>query len=131
MILVIRTDKPESELYIYDNEHRLTDKLIWTADRKLADELLINIEILLKNNKLILNNVSGIIIFTGEGSFTGLRIGTTAANTLAYSLDIPIVESTGEEWIKTGLQKLSTAQPGNYVLPKYSSEPNITKPKNP
>lgn len=131
MILVIRTDKPESELYLYNTKGEFVDKFIWTADRKLADELLRNIEALLKKNKLAVDDISGIVVFTGEGSFTGLRIGTTVANTLAYSLGIPITESTHEEWIKTGLKKLSNSIPGDYVLPKYSSEPNITKPNNP
>lgn len=130
MILAIRTDKSESELYIYDSRDRLTDQHIWRSDRKLAEELLPRIESLLTRNNIQHKDIAGVIIFTGEGSFTGLRIGTTVANTFAYSLRIPIVESTGKDWVKKGMQKLSTAKLGNYVLPKYSSEPNITKPKN-
>ncbi len=130
MILAIRTDKPIAELYLFDNTDSLVDRQVWTAERKLADELLVEIEQLLIKNKLKFNSLTGIIIFTGEGSFTGLRIGTTVANTLAYSLSIPIVESSGDEWLQTGFEKLNTAKPGSYVLPKYSSEPNITKPKS-
>ncbi len=129
MILAIRSDKPEAELYLYLKNNQV-DTFRWKAHRKLADELLLKIEVLLKNNKIKLDELTGIVVFTGDGSFTGLRIGTTIANSLAYSLNIPIIESSGEDWITTGLVSLKTAEPGKYVVPKYSKEPNITKPKN-
>ena len=128
MILALRTDKPQAEMYLFDGNKKV-DQSIWQADRKLADELLPHIQELLGSNKASLKDLSGIVIFTGEGSFTGLRIGTTVANTLAYSLSIPLTEAIGEDWLKFGLQKVSSAKPGDYVLPKYSSPPNITKPR--
>lgn len=130
MILAIRTDKPQSELYLYDKDNDQIDKNIWQADRRLADELLPQIQELIGKNNLKLEDIKGLIVFTGEGSFTGLRIGTTVANTLAYSLSTPITDASGADWLKVGLEKLKTAKPGVYVLPKYSSEANITKPKN-
>ena len=131
MILAIKTDNPRAELYLFDDEKKV-DELSWQADRKLANELLPKIQELLSKNKLELNKLLGIMVFTGTGSFTGLRIGTTVANSLAYSFNIPIVESSGDNWIKSGFEKIKTAKPGKYVVPKYSSEPNITysKPKN-
>ena len=131
MILAIKTDTPIAELYLFDDAAKKIDELVWQADRKLADELLPKIEELLSKNTLQLKDLTGIVIFTGSGSFTGLRIGTTTANTLAYSLAIPIVEAKGKDWAESGCQKISTTQPGKYVVPKYSSEPNITvtKPK--
>lgn len=130
MILAIRTDKPFAELYLFNDKKEQIDSHIWEANRKLADELLPTIQKLMSSNDVSIEDIKGIIIFTGEGSFTGLRIGTTVANTLAYSLASPIVESSGEDWIATGLVELEAAKPGSYVLPKYSSEPNITKPKS-
>lgn len=128
MILAIRTDKPEAELYLYD-QATMAGSLTWLAERKLADELLVKIEELLANNKTSLVKLTGLIIFTGQGSFTGLRIGTTIANTLAYSLNIPIVEAEGTEWLKKGLSKLPSAKTGVYIIPSYNAEPNITTPK--
>jgi hypothetical protein len=130
MILAIKTDNPKAELYLYKNDKKI-DEYMWQADRKLADELLVKIQELLNSNKSELKNLRGIVVFTGTGSFTGLRIGTTVANALSYAQNIPIVESTGERWIETGLKSIKSAKPGKYVVPKYSSEPNITysKPK--
>ncbi len=129
MILAIRTDKATAELSIYDSQEKEIDRDVWQADRKLADELLPHIQNLLYKNNFDLPDLSGIIIFTGDGSFTGLRIGTTVANTLAYSLSIPIVEARGSDWLKAGFKNLLNSKPGNYVVPKYSKKPNITKPK--
>lgn len=128
MILAVKTDNPKAELYLYDAKNKVGE-VIWQADRRLADELLPEIERLLTSNKHTINDLTGIIIFTGVGSFTGLRIGTTIANALAYSQNIPIVEAQGEGWIKLGLLELTTAKIGSYVVPKYSSEPNITSAK--
>ena len=86
-------------------------------------------EILAKNQSS-LSSLEGIIIFTGSGSFTGLRIGTTVANSLSYGLNIPIVSSQGSNWLENGMENLKNAKNGEYVIPTYSSEPNITHPKN-
>ena len=129
MILAIRTDKPTAELYLYKGGSQI-DSFSWEAHRSLADTLLTKIKELLDNNKIALNELQGIIVFTGEGSFTGLRIGTSTANGLAYGLDIPVVAGLGKEWIKQGLENLKTANKGEYVIPNYSAEPNITKPKS-
>ncbi len=128
MILAIRTDSSVAELYLFNNIQQI-DSSNWLAERKLADELLVKIEELLSKNKLSFSTLSGIVIFTGSGSFTGLRIGTATANALAYAESIPIVESEGKDWIKQGIKKLSSVKAGNYVVPRYDAEPNITSAK--
>ncbi len=128
MILLIKTDSPVAELYLYSAQ-KMIDSLTWQADRNLAIELLPAIQKFLSDSKVKESELTGIAIFTGAGSFTGLRIGTTVANTLAYSLNIPVIESEGEGWIQQGIKKIESAQTGQYVVPKYSSPPNITTPK--
>jgi tRNA threonylcarbamoyladenosine biosynthesis protein TsaB len=73
--------------------------------------------------------VTGIIIFRGPGSFTGLRIGISTANALAYANNIPIVGATGENWRESGLKKLRKKQNDAIVLPEYGAEPHATIPK--
>ncbi len=129
MILALRSDKPEAELYLFDESLKQLDEFTWRAHRELADTLLMQIQNLLKENNSELSDITGIVVFTGEGSFTGLRIGSTVANSLAYSYDIPVVSAEGSDWLKLGLKSLIKAKPGNYVVPKYHSEPNITTSK--
>lgn len=128
MILAIRSDKPEAELYLLDN-NKVVKELKWPAHRELADTLLGNITKLAESAGIKLRSIDGIIIHTGEGSFTGLRIGTTVANALAYGLTIPIVAAESDSWIERGLKDLAQREVGEYVIPKYSSEPNITESK--
>ena len=128
MILAIRSDKPEAELYLLDN-NKVVKELKWPAHRELADTLLGNITKLAESAGIKLKSIDGIIIHTGEGSFTGLRIGTTVANALAYGLTIPIVAAESDSWIERGLKDLAQREVGEYVIPKYSSEPNITESK--
>lgn len=48
------------------------------------------IDNILKENNLNVKDIKDIVAVNGPGSFTGLRIGLSAAKTLAYSLNIPI-----------------------------------------
>ena len=128
MILAIRTDKPEAELYLINNG-KVESEIKWEAHRELADTLLLKINELLKSKNITQADIKGIIMHTGEGSFTGLRIGTTVANAMAYSLSVPIVAAKNDEWIKSGLDLIKSVKVGDLVVPEYNAEPNITKPK--
>jgi len=44
----------------------------------------------LKKNKFDFNDISAIEVNPGPGSFTGLRIGVTIANTLGWVLKVPV-----------------------------------------
>lgn len=71
--------------------NKLIDCLEDTNDRKHANILTIFIEQILKNNNISLAQVSGIVISEGPGSYTGLRIGSSTAKGLCYSLNIPLI----------------------------------------
>ena len=129
MILALRSDKPEAELYLFDDGKKIAE-IKWEAHRELADTILGKIKEILVNNNIADKDITGIIMHTGEGSFTGLRIGTTVANAMSYSLGVPIVEAEGENWINEGLGKITSSKPGNLVVPKYNAEPNISQPKD-
>jgi len=129
MILALRTDKPEAELYLYNDENTLVDLYIWLAHRELSDTLLEKIEMLLKRNDQSLKTLTGICVYQGPGSFTGLRIGITVTNTLAYSLDVSIVAAEGEEWLKECLRTIARQKGPQVIMPEYGNEAHITKPR--
>jgi tRNA threonylcarbamoyladenosine biosynthesis protein TsaB len=67
-------------------------------------------------------------VFQGPGSFTGLRIGITVANAIAYAQSVPIVGTRGEHWMADGIKRLQSGQNDTRVMPYYGADPNITKP---
>jgi tRNA threonylcarbamoyladenosine biosynthesis protein TsaB len=129
MILALKTDTATAELQILTIDGKLIATKIWEAGRQLSQQLMPEIELLLDSQKLKLTDVSGIVVYRGPGSFTGLRIGITVANTLAYSLNIPITGGAGEAWLKDGLDALESALAAGIVTPEYGGEANVTKPR--
>ncbi len=128
LILSIRTDKPDAEVGIFDGLKQL-DYEVWHADRNLSVTILGKIEKLLEDNKFKFDDLEGIVGFKGPGSFTGLRIGLTVANTLAYGLRIPVIVDDAQDWIQDGIKRLKKGENDKVALPEYGREARITKPK--
>jgi tRNA threonylcarbamoyladenosine biosynthesis protein TsaB len=128
IILTIRTDKPVAELGLFEDKNKLA-YCSWQAHRQLAETIHLQIKELLESQGRALEDVGGIIAFRGPGSFTGLRIGLSVANALAYSLNIPIVAMGGNDWSEQGNQALSQGQDQRMVVPEYGSPPHITAPR--
>jgi tRNA threonylcarbamoyladenosine biosynthesis protein TsaB len=75
------------------------------------------------------SSLQGLVVFTGPGSFTGLRIGISTMNAMAYAQNIPIVGVGGENWLLDGIKRLKNHENDKIVTPNYGREPNITKSK--
>lgn len=56
-----------------------------------AERLHVFIEKLLQENKVTKSQINAIAISKGPGSYTGLRIGVSAAKGLCYALNIPLI----------------------------------------
>ena len=129
LIITIRTDKPEAELGLYEDDTQLHYET-WLAHRQLAETIHIKISELLESQQRQLANIQGVVVFKGPGSFTGLRIGVTVANTLGYSLKVPVVATEDPSWLEKGLQALQRGQDDRIATPEYGAEPHITAPKH-
>lgn len=128
MILTIKTSTPVCELSLFDGDKVIAQK-DWEADRQLSKDLLSELEKFLKSNKSDFKKLTGLVVFSGPGSFTGLRIGAAVFNALAYSLSIPVVGVSGQDWQEDGLAKLKASKNDKIVQPKYGHPANVTKPK--
>jgi len=56
-----------------------------------SQELLPAVDRLLRRVGLRLRDLSAVIVGTGPGAFTGLRVGLATAKTLAHELDVPVI----------------------------------------
>jgi len=128
IILTLRTDKPESEIRLFNNQTK-TSEITWQAHRQLAETLHVKLKDLLDKQGLDFENIQAIVAYQGPGSFTGLRIGISVANALAYSLEIPIVGTSNEDWEEVGIERLLKAENDHQVIPEYGSEAHITPQK--
>lgn len=130
MILALRTDKPEAELHLLQSDGKAIDSIVWTAHRQLSNTLLGKITELLASNNLQQSDLTGLVSYEGPGSFTGLRIGITVANTLAYSLGTTHVGCSGDNWMHEGVELISRDKEStSIVTPHYGAEANITQPR--
>ena len=128
LIITIRTDKPEAEVGLYEDHSRLAYK-IWHAHRELSVTLHQKILDVLSSQSKGLSDIKAIAAFAGPGSFTGLRIGLTVADTLAYAERIPVVATTGEDWIEQAITRLLAGENETIALPQYGAPANITVQK--
>ena len=90
-ILNIETATKNCSVALSQNGIVIACKEIAEAGYSHAEKLHVFIDEILKENNLTFNDLSAIAISQGPGSYTGLRIGVSAAKGLCYSLDIPLI----------------------------------------
>ncbi len=120
-LLINLSEKDIAHLALFD-EKKYSEKKYHGQNR----ELLECIDDILQKQKL-----NGIMCVVGAGGFTSTRIAAVVANTLAYTLQIPVLAINNEQSnsIQKLIPKLLKQPVGQYISPTYSGEPNIGKKK--
>jgi tRNA threonylcarbamoyladenosine biosynthesis protein TsaB len=129
LILTFKTSDPMAEISLFTGEGQQLGYERWEAHRQLADSIHEKIRQLLAKHQTKLSDIGGIVCFKGPGSFTGLRIGLSVANSISYSLKIPIVGAKGKNWQSQGLKSLLEKPTYLPVRPFYGAPVHITSPK--
>lgn len=124
MILLLNTSEPSCELVLVDEGGRHVKN--WQADRQLAKGLLAWLRHSITVHGSEWSDIRGIGVYRGPGSFTGLRIGLTVMNTLAESLDVPIVGVTGSDWRDDAVTRLEQAENDRIIMPFYDRDATVT-----
>ena len=127
MIILLETSTPVCRLTLFEGDERHDYE--WKAGRTLAKGLLEFLQTKLRENGRQWSDVTGLGVFEGPGSFTGLRIGLTVMNTLADGLGVPIVGARGEDWIESAVTSLQNGENQRIILPFYGQGANITQPR--
>lgn len=128
IILTIRTDKPEAEIGLYEDNQRLAYEK-WQAHRTLAETIHQKIQEMLNKSSKSWQDIEGLACFEGPGSFTGLRIGLSVANALAYGQGIPVVARGGDDWLERCIKDILAGKDDKIAKPHYGAPVKTTKPR--
>lgn len=90
-ILCIETASTNCSVAIAKNGNLLSLKEDYNNGFSHAERLHIFIRDILAENNMQLSNLDAIAVSKGPGSYTGLRIGVSAAKGLCFSLGIPLI----------------------------------------
>lgn len=102
----------------------LLDTKIIHEEFSLENQNLVSVlDVIFQKNKLTIKDLTGIAVVVGKGRFTATRVATTFANTLSFSLSIPVLAVNG--WYEGLFEDLKKCQSGIYVSAQYSAPANI------
>ncbi|HMS92893.1 MAG TPA: tRNA (adenosine(37)-N6)-threonylcarbamoyltransferase complex dimerization subunit type 1 TsaB [Candidatus Saccharibacteria bacterium] len=125
--LLIDTSTPECHMTLASDDKQINRT--WDAGRMLAKNIFVYIDEIFLDAGITYDDLDGLGVFRGPGSFTGLRIGLTVANTIASAREIPIVGEVGDEWRQRSIDRLIRGNDDTIVLPEYGGDARITQPR--
>jgi tRNA threonylcarbamoyl adenosine modification protein YeaZ len=101
----------------------------WTAGHRHGETLLPSIGRILGEQNIRRSRLAGVIVGTGPGAFTGLRVGLATAKGIAHGLGIPLVGvSTAEALIAASAVEravlLLPAGPSDRLIVRSGSPPS-------
>lgn len=133
MFLYQDTSNDEAKIKLFNKNGSVVDQIIWRSQKNQSEELLKKIDDLLLKNSLSKSELSAIIVNQGPGSYTGLRVGLSTANAIAFSFDIPVKGVKNDNNI-TKISKImfnfKEKSHKSLVLPIYKYPAKITKSKS-
>lgn len=132
-VLYIDTTNAKIKIALFDDDFKILVKDEWESKQNETEILLKRIEKILKIAKVNIVEVQSILVASGPGPYTTLRIGVATANALAFALNVPVYELKENEDPRKIIRAdlLSESSSFNKPLkPKYIRPPHITKKGN-
>jgi tRNA A37 threonylcarbamoyladenosine modification protein TsaB len=129
MILIFKINKDSIDLKLIKPLLVVT-KNICVDKNKLLNKLMEWLE----TEKVKTNQLETVAVMYSPTSFSLLRAVTSIANTLAWSLNIPVYkikskDASDLELAKALKAKIKGKTSTSFIIPEYYKEPNITKAK--
>ena len=83
----------------------------------------------LTKKKVSLDGITKLVVVSGPGSFTGIRVGISMSLAFSFAKDIPLYSITKDKLPKNLnlLAKVRLKKIDSSFDPEYGAEPNITK----
>jgi glycoprotease family protein len=100
----------------------------WVAGYRHGETLLPTIGRFLGEQNIRRSRLTGIVVGTGPGAFTGLRVGIATAKGLAHGLGLPIVGVSTAEALLAAASKLGESGSPVLLLPAGPSDRILVRP---
>ena len=94
MLLAIDSSTRYAGVALLNDDGQLAQLLQWLSRRNHSVELLPAIETVLHREHVTVQDITGIAIALGPGSFSALRVGLSIAKGLAWARGLPLVTAT-------------------------------------
>jgi tRNA threonylcarbamoyladenosine biosynthesis protein TsaB len=115
-------------------DKKILSKTVISESGKQSELLIPEIEKILLQNKIWYQNLSLIATTNGPGSFTGTRIGLSAARTLKLSTNLPLILVNSCEAIAYKYREKSEkifvlldAKAGDFFYAEYEKQPDLAR----
>lgn len=115
-------------------DKKILSKTVISESGKQSELLIPEIEKILLQNKIWYQNLDLIATTNGPGSFTGTRIGLSAARTLKLSTNLPLILVNSCEAIAYKYREKSKkifvlldAKAGDFFYAKYGKQPDLAR----
>jgi tRNA threonylcarbamoyladenosine biosynthesis protein TsaB len=105
-ILLINTALQDASVSIAV-DGKLIDQINNPSQKEHASFLHPAIQSICKNNGISLKSLKAVSVINGPGSYTGLRVGLSAAKGICYANQIPLICINTLEWIAFGNRDLA------------------------
>lgn len=129
MYLFADTSEDKTQIAVLGKDGKFVDELSFDGKGMQTELLLAKIDLILSSNNLEKKNLLGIIAVAGPGSYTSLRVGLSALNAMAYSLNIPIAVIRAKSTKLQISRAVFRVVSGSFVkpvMPKYKYPAKIT-----
>jgi tRNA threonylcarbamoyladenosine biosynthesis protein TsaB len=88
LLLALDTSTSTASVALFDGQ-RVVSETTWLAGREHSTRLLVEVEVALERVGRAPNDVTGLVVARGPGSFTGVRVALSVAKGMAAGLSIP------------------------------------------
>jgi tRNA threonylcarbamoyladenosine biosynthesis protein TsaB len=91
MILALNTSTPQFGLALVDHAGVVMGELLLSREKGHFGTLMPALHFLFEKSNALIQELKAVAVTTGPGSFTGLRVGLSAAKGLGHGLGIPVI----------------------------------------
>src|SRR5437870_2637966 len=89
LLLALDTSTSTAGVALFDSQ-RVVSETTWRAGREHSTRLLVEVEAALERIGRTVQELTGLVVARGPGSFTGVRVALSVAKGMAAGLSIPL-----------------------------------------